>query len=379
MSAPEQNWAWLGLLKWSLTHVDGTIPSEESPGYRAMSEEDKKFLEEVMKNGIIDEGERMKTILSEMVAYLDLIPKDASSASTTGPTEEREDEIAMLLEELQDIVEQIDFAKSFASMGGLQFLMGATLESKYVPKAFRSSCLAILGTLCQNNPAVQLMMLEQGNIPKLYQVYFSEFPDEKQREDTTDLRARVVQAMSCTIRNHDVAEHIYCRNSEGIRMIESGLGMHVPRETLPSPSATLRRKTLFFLQALLTSDTADRNRIHSQFGPSVQYVAQYFLDSTLESNNEIREMALSMFNRILEQKRSVNDLLDVKSHIVRVGVGRVAELRALDGEEKEFAADELGQWESLITGLARAVSDTVEEPLLLEGRPSNDSGDTLPQ
>lgn len=374
MSAPEPNWAWLGLLKWSLSHVDGTVPSEESPGFKAMSEEDKKFLEEVMKNGIVDEGERMKTILSESVAYLDQISNDGSTEDN-----ERGEEITTLLEELQDIVEQIDFAKSFASMGGLQFLMGAALESKSVPQSFRSSCLAILGTLCQNNPAVQLMMLEQGNIPKLYNVYFSEFPDEKPQGDTSDLRARAVQAMSCAIRNHDVAEHIFCRNTEGIRMIESGLGMHVPRETLPSPSTPLRRKTLFFLQALVTSDTADRNRIHSQFGPAVQYVARYFLDSTQEPNNDIREMVLSMFNRILEQKKSVNDLLDVKSHIVNGGVARVAELRALDGEEKEYAAEELSQWEALITGLARAARDTVEETLLLEGRPPNDSGDTLPQ
>ena len=74
MSAqPEDNWAWLGLLKWSLTYVDGTVPSEESPNYKEMSTEDKKFLEEVMKDGIINEGERMKTILNHLVTYLGAI------------------------------------------------------------------------------------------------------------------------------------------------------------------------------------------------------------------------------------------------------------------------------------------------------------------
>lgn len=40
MSAPQ----WLGLLRWSLSHVDGTQPSQ----FSAMSEEDKAWLSQVL-------------------------------------------------------------------------------------------------------------------------------------------------------------------------------------------------------------------------------------------------------------------------------------------------------------------------------------------
>jgi len=58
-----EKWAWLGLLKWTLAHQDGTVPSEESP--TMMSDEDKAFLEKVMAEGIIDECDRMKFILQQ--------------------------------------------------------------------------------------------------------------------------------------------------------------------------------------------------------------------------------------------------------------------------------------------------------------------------
>ena len=70
MSETESNDAWLGLLKWSLNYVDGTVPSSESSGFKEMSAEKRAFLEEVMKNGIIDEGQRMKTILSSLDDYV---------------------------------------------------------------------------------------------------------------------------------------------------------------------------------------------------------------------------------------------------------------------------------------------------------------------
>uniref|UniRef100_A0A7S4KBJ9 Uncharacterized protein n=1 Tax=Guillardia theta TaxID=55529 RepID=A0A7S4KBJ9_GUITH len=55
-------WAWLGLLKWSLSYSDGTRKNDD---ITPMSKEDREFLEKVMAEGIIDENERMKFILQE--------------------------------------------------------------------------------------------------------------------------------------------------------------------------------------------------------------------------------------------------------------------------------------------------------------------------
>jgi len=389
----DSNGAWLGLLKWSLSYVDGTVPSEESPQFKEMSAEDKAFLEDVMKNGIIDEGERLKTILSEMVTYLEsLLNGNTTSLSSTGdddgtaPTatpstsDKSVDDIIELLEELQDIVEQIDFAKSFAAMGGIQFLVGCASKGEIVPTPIRSSCLAILATLCQNNPAVQYMMLDQGNIPKLIQLYFDQITSEAD-SDNDKLRMRTMQAMSSTIRNHDMAEKIFCMNSEGIKMIESGLGLYSDEDVVgeankhpPSP-LSLRRRTLFFVQALVTSDSADADRI-KLFKACIQYIVQKYVDPEMESNAEIREMALSMLHRLLDQKKCINAILDYKQNLVGLGVNRVSTLRSLEGEEKEFAAEELSLWELMIVELARAQRDESREAPLLLG-PS--TGETLPQ
>lgn len=388
----EPNWAWLGLLKWSLSYVDGTVPTEESKNFRQMTDEDKAFLEEVMKNGIVDEGERMKVILEGVVSYLESVKKLEEENNETDSSEKEEelsdkttvksqDEIIDLLEELQDIVEQIDYAKSFAAMGGIPFLLGCAAAQKHnVPSSIRSSCLAILATLCQNNPAVQLSMLEQGNIPKLINIYFSD----------VEMRAKGMQAMSCSVRSHDMGEAIFCMNQEGIRAIETGLGLFREGqqqegdgsvETMTT-TLNLRVKSLFFLQALVTSDSADAARVQS-FAPCIQYAATNFCDATNEGENcdsHIRTLTLSMLVSILGQKKSVNGILHVKDFLVGLGVRRVAAIRVMtDKDDKEFAAEELGLWETLIVELARAQRDPEDPVLLLEDRPVDDPGETLPQ
>ena len=118
-----------------------------------MSKEDRAFLEEVMKNGIVDEGERMKTILSSLVAYLDNILKGSSGGESKDETIDAtstnkddvvllvsEDEALVLPEDLQFIVEQIDYAKSFAAMGGIEFLIGFSAQKENVSKTIRSAC-----------------------------------------------------------------------------------------------------------------------------------------------------------------------------------------------------------------------------------------------
>ena len=58
---------WLGLLKWSLAHSDGTAPSPQT----SMSDEDKSFLERALRETARNEPERMKEIMLELVAFVD--------------------------------------------------------------------------------------------------------------------------------------------------------------------------------------------------------------------------------------------------------------------------------------------------------------------
>lgn len=353
MPETESNDAWLGLLKWSLNYVDGTVPSEESEGFKKMSAADKAFLEDVMKNGIINEGERMKTILSSLVEFLDKFLKEKNTDGSfdsdgSGKGTISSDEAIEMLNELQDIVEQIDYARSFAALGGIKFLLGCSAK-EVVEKDIRVGCLSVLSTMCQNNPPVQLMMLEQGSILQLTVLYFKSHGTQQQEQDERNilannvLRAKIVQVLSSSIRNHETAENLFYMNKESVLLIESGLAANHDQ---------LKRKTLFFLQALVTSDTSNLERVR-MFTKAIQYVAHNFLDPALQNNQDLREMALSMLCRILEQKKSIDCILDVKNSIVGIGVKQISYLRSLKSVEKEIASEELLLWESLIQYIAR--------------------------
>ena len=90
---------WLGLLQWSLAHSDGT---SSSTNVQRMGDEDRKWLEAVMKENVKDEPARMNQIMVEIVGML-----DSNSCS------ENEERIEIMLEELRDITEQIDMAQIF--------------------------------------------------------------------------------------------------------------------------------------------------------------------------------------------------------------------------------------------------------------------------
>jgi hsp70-interacting protein len=338
----EPSWAWLGLLKWSLAYSDGTRPSEESMA--PMSEEDRAFLEAVMKGGIIDENERMKEILKQVTQALE--SKDSLS----------EEELEDLLLELRDIVEQIDYARAFSAMKGLDFLLGCASE-KEISLSIRKVCLGIIATMCQNNPPVQLELLNLGSLRILTQLY-----DE---EDHTELRSKVIQAMSANVRNHAVAEEVFCQLEEGRRVLGAALRMGSAEA-----SVALEKRALFLLRALVTSDTSSQERVQ-WFNPCIAYICDNFLSE--ERNFELREMSLAFLEQILAQKHSVNTVLDRKDALVSLGIQRVSAIRALEGEEREFASVELEHWENIVVLLARAQRDEEREPLLLQDRKPNDT------
>lgn len=357
-------WAWLGLLKWSLSYADGTSNQTPAP----MSAEDKAFLELVMKEGIINEGDRMREILKTVT---DTLTKWKSTPWTDSEAEETED----LLQELRDIVEQIDYARAFAGMRGLPFLLGCAQEREHVAPSTRMLALGILATMASNNPPVQKELLELGAIRTLSEVYFAEEEDSEPSDSNGKKRARIMQALSAIIRSHDLAEAVFCQTEQAVSLLENGLGIDKDVPTI------VRQRSLFLLRALVTSDSADRERV-LRFTRSLGYALDTFLAAN--QDDQLREMAVALLQQLLDQKKSVNVVLQRKNALVALGVQRIAALRALTGEEREFAAVELEHWESVVVLLARAVPDppandtsanSNDAPLML---PPSDAP-TLPQ
>ncbi|KAL7479111.1 hypothetical protein ACHAWX_000133, partial [Stephanocyclus meneghinianus] len=82
----------------SLAYSYGTHSSVKE--FKPMSKADIEFLEKVIKEGIFDEGERVGEVLNEKVVGREEEKKKDIS----------EDNMLDMFQELQDIVEQIDYA-----------------------------------------------------------------------------------------------------------------------------------------------------------------------------------------------------------------------------------------------------------------------------
>lgn len=353
--------AWLGLLKWSLAYSDGTKPSDEN--VEEMSKEDIAFLESVMKDGIIDEGERMKTILKDLTDSLEItLGGDAAAGTASTEQEEKrkeldEDDMLDLMQELRDIVEQIDYARAFMAMGGIPFLLGCAASA--APKSIKKGALSILSTMCQNNPPVQLSLLEHGHMPPLIQLFFDYTPEmDGSNEGDDSMREKVVQALSASIRGHSMAEHIFCQNEHGRLMLQLGLGMQKSAGT-NKPSAQLRKRSLFLLRAILTSDEATDER-HKLYQNMISYICTHEINEEWEDEAEIREMSLAMLSQLLTKdpphKVASETILSHKTLIGSLGVKRIDCIRKMEegSEDREYASLELEEWERMIVALVES-------------------------
>ena len=312
----------------------------------------------------------MREILKELTVTLEVISNSGDDEEVE-IDEEQEDRMIELLAELRDIVEQIDYAKSFVNIKGLPFLLGCASQGTAVPEGVRGACVGVVSTLSQNNPPVQQALLDLEAVRVMAEIYFDD-------ANSSTLQGKVVQAISCIVRGHAAAEEAFTNDTICRMIIERGLRIG---ESSASP-ASLRRRCLFFLRALVCSDHTSRERVR-MFKESIKN-AVAFLDVEQEMDDDIRQNALDLLLQIMQQRKSVDCIMEEKNRILSVGVPRVAALRALPvgSEEKEFSEMELESWEGLIVELAKGLVDVEEaEPpmLLLEGRPPDDNGANLPQ
>jgi len=334
-------WAWLGLLKWSLSYVDGTTDKSDMV---PMTAEDKAFLEKVMKEGIIDENARMKFILSEFGKAMEYYKASSLGNNASGDAPISENALQDLLQELRDIVEQIDYARAFCSLKGVSFLIGCISESKAVPESIRVSCVGLLSTLSQNNPPVQQELLELGTIKTLSENFFA-------AEASQGMKAKIMQAISSMVRNHELSEAVFCSLEQSSTLIMTGLNAE-------SSAQQLKTRTLFFLRALLTSDTITDDNIRPFYG-AIGYIADNYLEET--NATDLREITISLLVQLLEQSKGINTILKRKNMLAAQGVQRISSLRALTGEDREFAQMEVEQWESFMVLLARTTPVNEEE------------------
>jgi hypothetical protein len=109
------------------------------------------------------------------------------------------------------------------------------------------------------------------------------------------------------------------------------MGVNSDVDTVPTP-LNIRKRTLFFLRALITSDTTSIQRIQL-FQSHIVYVIDNILLVSKESSNshiddDIVEMALGMIQQLLEQRISVNAILTRKHPLAAIAIQRISALRS---------------------------------------------------
>uniref|UniRef100_A0A7S3GSH5 Nucleotide exchange factor Fes1 domain-containing protein n=1 Tax=Spumella elongata TaxID=89044 RepID=A0A7S3GSH5_9STRA len=231
---------WLGLLKWSLAQTsDGTVPSEITP----MTEEDKKWLEQVMRECVKDEPKRMNEIMGIFVKMLE-----------EGLTEDKSEEVIELLDELQFMVEQVDMAGVFAKFGGFQCLLGL-VESENLTAEARAMAGSTLAALSQNNLEVQEIVFKSGMLDRLAKVYI--------KSESVLLCNKVLYAISCSIRNHAAAEEYFV-----LHFAEATLPKAIAAASLVDSNSeaaagteALTSRALFLCNALVMSDFTNHARV----------------------------------------------------------------------------------------------------------------------
>ncbi|KAL8167910.1 hypothetical protein V2J09_009409 [Rumex salicifolius] len=211
---------WDGLLKWSLSHSDGTNP------HRQLSDEERKWFMEAMQANTVDVVQRMKEITQVMQTPEQILVDQ-------GVTPE---DIEDMLDELQEHVESIDMANDLHSIGGLSPLLNYLKNSH---ANIRAKAADVVTTIVQNNPKSQQLVMEAKGLEPLLTNFISDPNDT--------VRTKALGALSSLIRN----------NKPGITAFRLANGYAGLRDALSSESIRFQRKALSLIHYLLHENKSD--------------------------------------------------------------------------------------------------------------------------
>ncbi|CAD5330567.1 unnamed protein product [Arabidopsis thaliana] len=240
---------WDGLLKWSLSHSDGTRPT------RQLSEEDRKWFAEAMQSQTVDVVKRLKEITQVLQT-----PQKVLEAHEVTPQD-----IEGLLDELQEHVESIDMANDLHSVGGLVPLLGYLKNSN---ANIRAKSADVVSTIVENNPRSQESVMEANGLESLLLSFTSD----------TDMHSRTqaLGAISSLIRN----------NKPGITGFRIANGYSGLKDALETDSVRFQRKALNLLHYLLQENDSDSD-IAIEFG--LHHLMMHLVSSF---DADVREAAL---------------------------------------------------------------------------------------
>ncbi len=263
MSAPN----WLGLLRWTIAHTDGTNESK----FAEMKEEDKVWLERVMKEVVRDDPQRMNEIMISIKDIFVRLEEGAILSDDEFETMETD------LEDLRDIVEQVDMAQVFAKFHGATILLQVANCLKFPPE-LRALALGVIATVAQNNIVTQDLFYQQKLCQELVKTFVS--------TDNFLVATKGLLAISAITRGHAAAEELFVQEFSHVV---------IPR-ALNSQYANLVNRLLFFCNALICSDHASLGRIAKLVPLLLPGVIEYIMS---EISIDVRDNLMTLLYSLL--------------------------------------------------------------------------------
>ncbi|GAQ81899.1 armadillo/beta-catenin-like repeat containing protein [Klebsormidium nitens] len=311
---------WKGLLKWSMSQTAGSPSGQRRP----VSEEDKKFFQDAMRENTIDIVQRMR----EITMVMSMLEQELKDQGVT-----TEDLIEML-EELQDLVGQIDYAngsdRNFQRAGRANSRRWDSYPlSFYVYAQFpvfilvnpdprlRAKAAEVVHTVVQNNPQSQQNVMDCKGMETLMH-------NAAQDEDPTS-RAKALGAVGALIRN----------NRAGLAAFRHGDGYAALRDALSSDDPKLQRKALHLLRSIL-SETPGASEATGQPG------LIWTLASLVRSPDlDVRETALGALNDVAGRSEEDAKHVAGEAGLKDALTDRIDELTKLRGDDLAAVHDEL--------------------------------------
>lgn len=319
----QDNPNWEGLLKWSLSHSDGTQPP------RQLSEEDRKWFMEAMQSQTIDVVKRMKEITQVMQT-----PEEVLDSQGVSPGD-----IEDMLDELQEHVESIDMANDLHSIGGLSPLLGY-LKNRH--PNIRAKAADVVTTVVQNNPRSQQLVMEANGFEPLLTNFASD-PDMK-------VRTQALGALSSLIRH----------NKPGIAAFRLANGYAALRDALSSESVRFQRKALNLLHYLLRENQSDVSVVTELGFPRIM------MHLASSEDASVREAALQGLLELARGKpdETTNHLMGEDDKMKQLLEERIKGISTMSQEELGAAKEERQLVESLWNACYNEPSSLREKGLL---------------
>eukprot|EP01029_Cantina_marsupialis_P029753 TRINITY_DN782133_c0_g1_i1.p1 TRINITY_DN782133_c0_g1~~TRINITY_DN782133_c0_g1_i1.p1 ORF type:complete len:315 (+),score=72.20 TRINITY_DN782133_c0_g1_i1:49-993(+) len=293
---------YAAILKYTLSQTtDGTGPSK----FEAMSEEDRKWMEEAFESMMVDVVE----ILKEIIVVL----KDEKST---------EEQIIAALDNLLCHIDQFDDARNFCIVGGLEPIQNLMKNEN---SEIRHLCCDVISSLAQNHPECQQWTMDID----IYSTAMDMLDMESQKD-----KSKALLAVSAIVRENESAIQKFIGDN-GIQKLVT----FVTKEN----SISLLNKTLFFLRYFFYSVDVARAIAGKDFAERCSVLCTH-------DDLTVRENALGCLVEFCVDIKTAFECKSILNNDKFMDLIKLSIRKIQNGEEeeRETKKDELQLWTKLM-------------------------------